>query len=945
MIAGGESGLPFYNPQFLLQESSYIWSNELLGGAFPTSLAGLPFYFVLAQLSLSGIPGIVLEAGTFWLILATSSVSVYKLTFLATREQAAATVAGLFYILNPFALTEIWNRLILTQMFAYALMPLALFLYLKGIETRQTRYVAYFGGSTILYSFAFSSLAVGLGFWALIFLAGFALCIVYYPNRKVISTVLKVTVLDAILFFLFNAWWLAAVSTILLTPTAQSGQSPLGPDLGTLFYFASKSTLTNVMRLMPSNWSDFATAWGQELNSPVVLLISFMIPLISYSSLLYRPYQKRVLFYSILGLGGLILANGAAPPIGGPFLFLYERLPFAVLFRNPFEKLGLLYMLAISPLFGIGITCAYRYLRSLIRSDWLFRPLAKYSSKIVSAGVPIGLTILVLGIVVWPMWTGAVFEGTSAPNPGNYVQVPSYYADARQWLESQGNDFRVLVLPLRGEATTYIWSQSGANLGFSGVNIDNLLFGVPSVSLPGASTFGQTITGLPGVLVSHAATFWKIMSVLSAKYAVVREDSNYTYRGEQSPGMLEQAFETSYLPSTASGNVDLASPYVKSLYDTNRSGSLASLWVAPIVLNFSATISQQSDYGILYNAPTAVFAQGYSAAGLTYFLPRPFQNFSQARFLEAWVRVDQSVNVSIGIANSDGSSIDWGSPLDNSYSISSREINGWKLFVVPIPVPSRTYKSFNINSSVVRIGFGFFGPPESVPLRAEVGGIFVDRGVPTPTPHIHFLRSFGKLHLYELDEGQFVPMIYAATQFVSTETTSEFLDDTLPNSSFVPGQSVALMTADANSLEAMTKAGLPLGSRPELQFRSVSPVRYEISAMNATGPFVLVLNQFFDSRWMASYKHAASSPTDSKRLDSHFEVNGFANGWFVPEGGNLTITLHFEPQDFAVYGSWISFSSFVASIGVLAGPALYSAGKNVFGRQSSERASRKSKKM
>lgn len=934
MIAAGESGLPFYDPQFYLQESSYIWSNELLGGFVPTISSSLPLYLVLTLLSGLGLPSVILEAGTFWVILTTAALSVYKLTLQAFKEERlAAIAAGLFYIANPYALTAIWNRMLLTHMFAYALLPLVLFLYIKGIESKQVRYAVCLALSTVMFSYAFSSVAFVFVLGSVVGSAALLLFAFSHVQREKPIFLLKFTALVATLFVVVNSWWIFSLSTIALASSYASGQPPVGQDLGTLLHFANVNGVANIIRLMPPHWTEFALAWDDRLASPLLMAVSYLIPVVSFSTLLARPLRKSVVFYASLSLWGIVLANGAAPPIGGPFLFFYERIHFAILFRNPWEKLTMIYALAVSPLFGMGLVHVYRFVHSHLRVSWRSPPREWTLNKPAAACGPIVAACILLGVLVWPLWTGTVFEGTSPPNPGSYVQVPSYYSDARAWLMSEEGDFRIIVLPLRGEGTTYIWNESGENLGFNGVNVDNVLFGVPSISLPGSNMFSDVITQLPGLLVSNGTSFWKVMSVLSSKYVVVREDSNYSFRGEVPPQDLQSALETTYSPSLISDVVNLSSSNIASLYDVNRSGSLAAFWSEPVALEFSTNASRQSDYGIFFETTTVVIPPNtYSAAGINYFLPESSQDLSQTKFLEVWIRADRAVNISVGVANADDSTISWGSPTDPTYSISPEEVGAWKLIVMPISNPSSAYKSFSINSNVTRIGFAFFGPPYGFPLKVEIGGIFKDGGMPRETPFVEYERSFGKLHFYKLDVDRFVPIIYAASEFVFADGLTAFLTTLLGNRSFVPGETVALVrTPEFEHFGSFEDAGLILAKRPELRFQSVNPARYEVSVSNASGPFILTMNNLFDSRWVAhSEGQTPDSDRSSIRIGRHFPVNGFANGWLVEEYGNFTITINFEPQTLREYGSWMSFLSLVTIGGTVGLQTLRSSKTKLF---------------
>jgi hypothetical protein len=579
-----------------------------------------------------------------------------------------------------------------------------------------------------------------------------------------------------------------------------------------------------------------------------------------------------------------------------------------------------MYALAISPLFGVGCIEVYRYFEGHIKLAWESPVGTLDLTKLTGATVSVAVVVSVIGIIVWPFWTGTVFTGTAYPNPGDYVEVPRYYGDAKHWLSSAGKDFRVIVLPLGGEGTTYIWNQSGVNQGFNGVNVDNLLLHEPSVSLPSGGPFDYVIEQIPGLVVANGTWFWKVMATLSAKYVIVREDSNYSYRGQLSPSLLRSALSVSYTPSINSGFVNTSAPSVVSLYGRNGTGSLSAFWATPQKLLFSQNASQQSGQRIEFSTTAKVFPpNNYSAAGFRYSLPYPLQGFDSAKYLDIWVKSNRSVNMTVALANSDSSTISWGSQYSSAYSVGPGEINRWKLIVMPILTPWSYYKSFSLNRNVTSLDFYFFGPPKEAPLYVEIGGTFRDEGLPQATTYLHFVRSFGKLFLYALDESRFVPMVYASTRSVLANGLKNFALSILPSPTFVPGKTVALVKnaefSDFGGLGLLDN--LSSQSQPILRFESADPTKYEVQVGNGSGAFLLVLNQRYDRRWVATSGEGQSGLARSPEIGPHIEVNGFANAWLINGRGNFTVHLLFEPQDVLFYGLLASGSSLTIGVSYL----------------------------
>lgn len=86
--------------------------------------------------------------------------------------------------------------------------------------------------------------------------------------------------------------------------------------------------------------------------------------------------------------------------------------------------------------------------------------------------------------------------------------------------------------------------------------------------------------------------------------------------------------------------------------------------------------------------------------------------------------------------------------------------------------------------------------------------------------------------------------------------------------------------------------------RPELFSETSMTVDYErhrptsMSArVNASGPYILILNELYDPRW--------SAKIDGTPIGVHFKINGFANAFYVPTGGDHTVELSFDIQPLA----------------------------------------------
>ena len=102
---------------------------------------------------------------------------------------------------------------------------------------------------------------------------------------------------------------------------------------------------------------------------------------------------------------------------------------------------------------------------------------------------------------------------------------------------------------------------------------------------------------------------------------------------------------------------------------------------------------------------------------------------------------------------------------------------------------------------------------------------------------------------------------------------------------------------------------LPSNSSEALSysFTMVNPTRY-VGQVNSTSPFILILNQEFNTNWGA---HIDGEAVDST---SHFQANGYANAWYIDKPGSFEVVLEYRGQNYFYAGMGISALTFVSCL-------------------------------
>lgn len=82
-----------------------------------------------------------------------------------------------------------------------------------------------------------------------------------------------------------------------------------------------------------------------------------------------------------------------------------------------------------------------------------------------------------------------------------------------------------------------------------------------------------------------------------------------------------------------------------------------------------------------------------------------------------------------------------------------------------------------------------------------------------------------------------------------------------------------------------------------LRWSQKSPVLFTVHVEDATGPYILGLNQSFDRGWKVVRKDK-----QLQNIPNHFELNGITNGWIIEDKGTYDLSIYYEPQKYVNWG-------------------------------------------
>ena len=203
-----------------------------------------------------------------------------------------------------------------------------------------------------------------------------------------------------------------------------------------------------------------------------------------------KPSLGKAYFLSLFVIGWFI-SKGTNPPLGEQFYSLiFSKLSLMQVYRNSYEKFGVVWLLAYSVFFGLGL------------------------SKLPRLGA-IAILVITCGYLLTPFWSSETMNNLAG------ISVPDSYVEADSFIKSRGRpDVRIFQLPfLRGQLTYYKWNYVGEGPA-------EFLFDNASIS---KTLTNKTIDemylklGDPNFF-RHNSNFTNILAVMNTGYIVLSDD-------------------------------------------------------------------------------------------------------------------------------------------------------------------------------------------------------------------------------------------------------------------------------------------------------------------------------------------------------------------------------------------------------------------------------------
>ena len=502
-----------------------LWDIAPPGKANSRALAQLPYQAFIITLSKIGLSLVAIQKILFCLWFAISGLSMYWLTTTVMNKEDKRSIglfSALFYMLNPYAMVFLWPTLTLS-IFLYSLFPLILALFIKGLKSRNNNflYVFLICVVSLVVLPAFSNPAYAVIFWLILFSYYIFFMFTNWQNKDSIKYSFKFTISLIFIWGIFNIWWILPLFHGFSQEMAGASQEIIGKSaLDVLRISSLKSTLLNVFRL-GGDWmftesfrGDLYYPYSPVYNTAPFVLLSFLIPILVVTPFLSKKVRNiNLIYFGCLVLLGLFLVKGPNAPFGGIYTWLFTHFPIFGIFRNHYEKFGILVALSYAILFACGLSSIFYLIEE------------RFERTLLSFMLMALVAISILGIYSWPFWTGEVISSGGKILRSAHTIVPDYYEGADNYLKKQGKGFRLFTLPLSKLAhAAYDWDY-----GYTGADPSLWLFSNPTIARTTSSSYRLPLQ--VGEMFTEESTnaTGKIVGLLNVKYILFHRDTNWEY--------------------------------------------------------------------------------------------------------------------------------------------------------------------------------------------------------------------------------------------------------------------------------------------------------------------------------------------------------------------------------------------------------------------------------
>lgn len=449
-ILAGDLGWPLDFKRFL-ESTLSVWDRSVAPGYLtsrqPASI--FPFAFYGYLFNLLGFSSSVFQKVTYMVSFFFSGFGFYLLMKRLNVSNAVALVTGLFYMLSPYALVVVWNPSYGQTFPFYTFFPLVLSLHLRYMKSCTVFSKELFSGLIISSLSLIGTSFSNPTFFILLFCGFGIITVIVLLESETLSSkdVLTKAFVYLLSYIFLNMFWLFPLIADLNNAFSSADNSTIGVMKDNATQYLNSVSYYNAFRLS-GLWTAQAEYLGDYYYAFHTFWDSFFYIISSYVFVFFlifaymRSKNKKYAFIFLVFLFAFLLNAG----LRGSGLFkdfteiLYRLTYFGRAFRSVYLKFGALLVLSFSMLFGFLLNI--------------------YSNKVLN----IGLTLVIL-VHAFPFFTGDIIKGPGINMPSYSVTIPEDYYDVSNFINSDNEEIKVLMLPVPVGYNVHLSWGSGGYIG------------------------------------------------------------------------------------------------------------------------------------------------------------------------------------------------------------------------------------------------------------------------------------------------------------------------------------------------------------------------------------------------------------------------------------------------------------------------------------------------
>ena len=326
----------------------YIWISSPDLGKYFSGLFVYPIRWLSGLVAYLGFDySISQRVVYFFPYLFFSIFSMYYFTYVLFKKRIICFFATLFFVFNTFILQLIAGGIVAAAI-AYALSPLILAFFIKGLQQKQLKN-SILAGVFLSLSIAYYPAApyLTIGAMSLFFIDALIRQVKgnansRYVKRKGVSKLISYLILVLIIPIVLYFYWILP-SLLVEAPKVTSGHDNVG-----WVYAGSYAKLSHALSIYNVWWPP-----GSEGVQPVRIQY-FIVPLLVLIGIVSCFKNKNVRLLAIIAVISVFFAKGTNKPFGKIYEWFFKYFPYGSMFRTP-GKFHCLTNLAYAPLLGLGI--------------------------------------------------------------------------------------------------------------------------------------------------------------------------------------------------------------------------------------------------------------------------------------------------------------------------------------------------------------------------------------------------------------------------------------------------------------------------------------------------------------------------------------------------------------------------------------------------------------